>query len=169
MSKYLSNTKRNLTIGIEDYTNFETVLTVIGNANIKGDLVVDGGQFLVDAESFTIRDPLIELGLVKDPNSGDLIPPSTDLGNDVGVILNYYDNALNSAQKASMYYDNDSNRMKFVDQAEIVGTNLIASAYAALEIGSLWINDCAGESKVIDCVDGERLLENISIDCGVYV
>jgi len=169
MAKFLSTRERNLTIGVQDYTNFETVLNVIGNANISGDLFVSGGQFLVDSESFTLRDPLIELGLIKDPNTGDLIPPTADLGNDVGVVLNYFDTALNSAQKAAMYFDNDDDRMKFVQQATLVGNSVVASAYAALEIGSLWLNDCAGQSQVISCDNGERQLENITLDCGVYV
>jgi hypothetical protein len=169
MAKFLSNTRRNLTIGVKDYTDFETVLTVIGNTNIKGDLIVDGGQFLVDSETFTLRDPLIELGLIKDPNTGNLVPPSQDLGNDVGIVLNYFDTALNSAQKAAMYFDNDDDRMKFVQQATLSGNSVVASAYAALEIGSLWLNDCAGQSQVINCDNGERLLENITLDCGVYV
>lgn len=168
MSKYISSTKRNLTVGVKDYTDFETVLTVIGNANITGDLIIDGGRFLVDSESFTLRDPLIELGLITDPNTGDLVPPTQDLGNDVGLVLNYFDTQTNSSQKAAMFYDNDDDRMKFVRQASLVGNSVVASAYAALEVGSIWLNDCAGQSQIVDCKDGERLLENISIDCGSY-
>lgn len=168
MAKYLSPTIRNQTIGIKDYTDFETVLTVIGNANITGDLFIDGGRFLVDSETFTLRDPLIELGLVLDPDTNELVPPSQDLGNDVGVVLNYFDTATNSAEKAVMYYDNDDDRMKFVQRSSLVGNSVVAEAYAAMEVGALWISDCAGESQVIDCRDGERLLENISIDCGAY-
>lgn len=169
MAKFLSNTQRNLTVGISSYTDFETVLTVIGNANITGDLIVGGGQFLVDTETFTLKDPLIELGLIKDPNTGNLNPPTADLGNDVGIVLNYFDTADNLAKKSAMYYDNDDDRMKFVKEASLIGNSVVASAYAALEIGSLWVNDCAGQSQVITCEDGERLLENISIDCGVFV
>jgi hypothetical protein len=169
MAKFLSSTNRNLTIGVKDYTDFETVLTVIGNANIRGSLFVDGGQFLVDSETLTLRDPLIELGLVKDPETGNFIPPSQDLGNDVGVILNYFSNALDEAQKAAMYYDNDSGRMRFVDQATLLGNSIVADAYASLEIGALWLNDCAGDSQVISCDNGERKLENITLDCGFYV
>ena len=170
MAKYLSPTVREQTIGIRDYTEFDTVLTVIGNANITGDLFVDGGRFLIDSESFTLRDPLIELGLVKDPATGDLIPPSQDLGNDVGVVLNYFDTATNRAERAAMYYDNDTDRMKFVQRSTLVGNSVIADAYAALEIGSLWLNDCAGLSKVITCdeTNNERLLENITLDCGTF-
>lgn len=173
MAKYLSPTQRSLTVGVKDYTDLQTVLTVYGNANISGDLFIDGGRFLVDSETFTLRDPLIELGLVKDPESGELVPPTQDLGNDVGIVLNYFDTdpAVNSAQRAAMYYDNDDDRMKFVRRASIVGNTVIANAYAALELGSLWINDCAGQSQVIRCDEtkNERLLENISIDCGVFV
>jgi len=169
MAKYLSPTQRNLTIGVKDYTDFETVLTVIGNANITGDLFIDGGRFLVDSETFTLRDPLIELGLILDENTNELVPPTMDLGNDVGVVLNYYDTATGSAEKAAMFYDNDDDSMKFVQRGTLEGNSVIAEAYAALEMGALWLNDCAGQSQVIDCRDGERLLENISIDCGAYV
>lgn len=169
MAKYLSPTQRNLTIGIDDYTNFETVLTVIGNANIKGDLFVDGGRFLVESETFTLTDPLIELGLVKDPETGDLLPPTSDPGNDVGVIFNYYDNETSTAEKSAIYYDNDAKMMKFLEKSTLVGNTVIAEAYAAIEMGALWINDCAGRSQVISCENGERSLENISIDCGTYV
>jgi len=171
MAKYLSPTQRSLTVGVKDYTDLQTVLTVYGNANISGDLFIDGGRFLVDSETFTLRDPLIELGLVKDPDSGDLVPPTQDLGNDVGIVLNYFDSATSSAQRAAMYYDNDVDRIKFVEKGTLVGNSIIANAYAALELGSLWINDCAGQSQVIRCDEtkNERLLENISIDCGVFV
>ena len=171
MAKYLSPTQRSLTVGVKDYTDLQTVLTVYGNANITGDLFIDGGRFLVDSETFTLRDPLIELGLVKDPESGELVPPTQDLGNDVGIVLNYFDTQTNSAQRAAFYYDNDTDRMKFVRSSTLVGNSVVANAYAALEMGSLWINDCAGQSQVIRCDEtkNERLLENISIDCGAYV
>jgi hypothetical protein len=171
MAKYLSPTQRSLTVGVKDYTDLQTVLTVYGNATISGDLFVDGGRFLVDSESFTLRDPLIELGLVKDPETGELVPPTQDLGNDVGIVLNYFDSATSSAQRAAMYYDNDTDRIKFVEKATLSGNSVVANAYAALELGSLWINDCAGQSQVIRCdeTNNERLLENISIDCGVFV
>lgn len=171
MAKYLSPTQRSLTVGVKDYTDLQTVLTVYGNANITGDLFIDGGRFLVDSETFTLRDPLIELGLIKDPETGELVPPTQDLGNDVGIVLNYFDTSTNSSETAAFYYDNDTDRMKFVRTASIVGNSVVANAYAALEMGSLWINDCAGQSQVIRCDEtkNERLLENISIDCGAYV
>lgn len=168
MAKYLSPTQRELTLGVQGYTDFETVLTVIGNANITGDLLIDGGRFLVDSETFTLRDPLIELGLVLDEGTGELVPPTQDLGNDVGVVLNYFDTATNSSEKAVMYYDNDDDRMKFAQRSTLNGNSVLTEAYAALEIGALWLNDCAGQSQVITCENGERLMENITVDCGLY-
>jgi hypothetical protein len=170
MAKFLSNTQKNLTVGVKNYTDLETVLTVIGNTNITGNLFVSGGQFLIDSETFTLKDPLIELGLVKDPQTGDLVPPSQDLGNDVGMVLHYFDNATNSPEKAAMYYDNNDDRMKFVRRASVFGNSVIASAYAALEVSTIWINDCVGQSQIIRCDEtkNERLLENISLDCGQY-
>ena len=68
-----------------------------------------------------------------------------------------------------MYFDNDAERMKFVRQATLIGNTVVASAYSALEIGALWLNDCAGQSQVISCAGGQRKLENITLDCGAYV
>jgi hypothetical protein len=174
MSKYLSSRLRNLTIGVKDYTEELTVLDVIGNANIRGNLNVEGGSFSIESEAVTLRDPLIELGLIKDPESGEYVPPQQDLGNDVGFVLHYFSNTSSTSQKASVFYDNDLDRIKFASRSTLTGlnnNNVIVNAYAALELGSLWINDCAGQSQVIRCdaTKNERLLENISIDCGTYV
>jgi hypothetical protein len=174
MAKYLSSRLRELTIGVKDYTENLTVLDVIGNANIKGNLFVEGGSFAIEAETVTLRDPLIELGLVKDPATGEYVPPSEDLGNDVGIVLHYFSNASNTSQKAALFYDNDLDRIKFASRVTLAGlndNNAIVNAYAALEMASLWINDCAGSSQVIRCdtTRNERVLENISIDCGTYV
>jgi len=38
----------------------------------------------------------------------------------------------------------------------------------ALELGSLWVNDCAGTSQVINCSGTTRTLENITIDGGTF-
>ena len=45
---------------------------------------------------------------------------------------------------------------------------LTASAYAAFEIGALYVNDCAGGTQVISCTGSERFLENITIDAGAF-
>lgn len=174
MAKYLSSRLRDLTIGVKDYTENLTVLDVIGNANIRGNLNVEGGSFSIESEAVTLRDPLIELGLIKDQETGEFVPPETDLGNDVGFVFHYFSNQSNTSQKASIFYDNDLDRLKFASRSTLSGVNnnnVIVNAFAALEIGSLWINDCAGQSQVIRCdnTKNERLLENISIDCGTYV
>jgi hypothetical protein len=33
---------------------------------------------------------------------------------------------------------------------------------------SLWVDDCAGNSQVINCIGAERILQNVTIDCGTY-
>jgi len=168
MAKYLSTRERELTIGVENYTEEKTVLTVVGNTNIKGNLSIEG-DITINTEQFNIKDPLIELGLVEDPDTNELVPPTEDSGTDVGIVLHYYNIDEDEADTAALYFVNEQNRFKLASSSTIIGDTVVANAYAALEIGSLWINDCAGTSQVIDCEDGERFLTNISIDCGVYV
>ena len=38
----------------------------------------------------------------------------------------------------------------------------------ALEVGSLFINDCAGNTQLVSCSGTTRSLENISIDGGTF-
>ena len=45
---------------------------------------------------------------------------------------------------------------------------ITATTYAPLEVGQLWVNDCAGSSQVISCTGTERFLENITIDAGTF-
>lgn len=172
MSKYLSNTVKDLTIGIRDYTELETVLTVIGNTNITGNLVVGGGSFQLETETVVLRDPLIELGLIKDEGTGQFVPPTADLGNDLGIVLNYFDTVSNAAQKAVLYFDNDTDRFKLASRAVINESlnSVSALAYAALEASALYITDAAGSGPVIEYNTdvNERLLTSVSIDCGFY-
>ena len=45
---------------------------------------------------------------------------------------------------------------------------ITVNEYAAIEVGALWVNDCAGQSQVIACSNGQRTLENITIDGGLF-
>ena len=84
---------------------------------------------------------------------------------DVGVIFHYFDTA---ARKAAVYWDDSVARVSVASSVSETSSVLTANAYAALEIGSLWVNDCAGQSQVISCTGGERFLENITIDAGTF-
>jgi len=43
-----------------------------------------------------------------------------------------------------------------------------ANAYASIEVESIFINDCAGQSALITCSGTTRSLENITIDGGSF-
>lgn len=126
---------------------------------IGGNLYVNGTTTQVNTTSLTIEDTIVELGLV-DGNA-----PSSDANKDLGLLFNYY---TDSAKKASVYWDDSASRMVLASEVSESSSVLTASAYAALEIGSLYINDCAGASQVISCADGVRKLENITIDGGTF-
>jgi hypothetical protein len=91
--------------------------------------------------------------------------PSSDLNKDIGLIFNYY---TSSAKKAAVYWDDSSSRVVISDDVSESTGVLTAAAHAALEIGSLWVNDCAGQSQVINCSGSTRTLENITIDAGTF-
>jgi hypothetical protein len=129
------------------------------NLTIGGNLIVNGSTTQVNTSQTTIEDQLLELGMV------DGSAPSSDLNKDIGVIFNYY---TSSAKKAAVYWDDSSSRVVISDDVSETTGVLTAAAHAALEIGSLWVNDCAGQSQVINCSGGVRNLENITIDGGTF-
>lgn len=112
-----------------------------------------------------MEDRTIELGVV------DGSAPSSATTWDLGVLFNYYDG---SAKKSALVWEQGDARFKLGSVISdgggtgLTNPQITFSNYAALEIGSLWINDCAGQSQVIDCSGGVRLLQNITIDCGTF-
>ena len=142
-----------------------TLSASTGNVGIASDLTVTGNLYVngsttqVNTTQLTVEDTLIELGRV-DGND-----PSSDVNKDIGFLLNYYTNA---AKKAAVYWDDSTQRISISSDVSESASVLTSNAYAALEIGSLWINDCAGQSQVINCSGSTRTLENITIDGGSF-
>jgi len=91
--------------------------------------------------------------------------PTADLNIDLGLILNYY---TDSAKKAAIYWDDSTSRITVGSDVSESNSVITATTYAPLEIGQLWVNDCAGQSQVISCTGTERFLENITIDGGSF-
>ena len=153
----------------KDGTTSITITDGNGNVGIASDLTVSGkltvlgSQTEVNTETLLVEDSLIEVGLIN--SGGSLIPPTSDANIDVGVIFHYFDTA---ARKAAVYWDDSVTRVAVASQVSETTSVLTAAAYAALEIGSLWVNDCAGQSQVISCTGSERFLENITIDAGSF-
>jgi hypothetical protein len=140
-------------------TDSTGAVATASNLTVGGNLIVNGSTTQVNTSQTTIEDQLLELGMV------DGSAPSSDLNKDIGIIFNYY---TASAKKAAVYWDDSSSRVVISDDVSETTGVLTAAAHAALEIGSLWVNDCAGQSQVINCSGGVRNLENIAIDGGTF-
>ena len=129
------------------------------NLTVGGNLIVNGSTTQVNTTNTTVDDALFEIGTV----SG--AAPSSDLNVDIGMVFNYYDS---QARKAAVYWDDSASRIVVsADVSESSGV-LTNSTAGALEIGSLYLNDCAGNTQVISCSGTTRSLENITIDGGSF-
>jgi hypothetical protein len=136
-----------------------TTGNITGNLTVGGNLFVNGSTTQVNTQTLTVEDALIEVGLVNGS------APSTDLDLDLGLLLNYFDG---SAKKAAVYWDDSASRIVLASQVSESSGVLAASGYAGLEIGSLYVNDCAGQTQVISCTGSTRNLINITIDAGSF-
>jgi cytoskeletal protein CcmA (bactofilin family) len=145
------------------------ISTFNGNINASQDLTVNGDLYVlgttveVNAESMKVEDSLIEVGLI---NSGGLLDvPVADLNIDVGLLMHWYDG---SAKKAAAFWDDSAQRIVLAKDVTESSSVLTINTYAALEIESIWINDCAGQSQLVSCTGTERFLENITVDAGTF-
>ena len=146
-----------VTIGLPDSVSVTSDLTVGGN------LTVLGSQSIINTETLRVEDSLIEVGMVN--SGGNLVAPTSDANIDVGLVFHYYSG---SAKKAAVYWDDSAARIAVASDVSESSSVMTASAYAALEVGGLWVNDCAGQSQVISCSGSTRSLENITIDGGTF-
>ena len=157
-----SNGTQSVTIDSSGNVGLSSNLTVTGN------LFVNGSTTSVNTNTLSVKDSLIDLGLV-DNGSGTLIPPTVDLNIDVGVLLNYYDG---QARKAALYWDDSVSRIAIASSISETNSVITANAYAALEVGGLWINNtCTGNAptEVISCFSGSELeIRNVLIDAGTF-
>ena len=133
--------------------------TVSSNLTVSGNLTVNGTTSSVNTVNTTIEDTLLDLQVV---DGGTL---SSDTNKDVGIVMNYYSG---SAKKAAFYWDDSSSRFVFSAVATESNGVMTNSTAGALEVGSLYLNDCAGNTQVISCSGTTRSLENISIDGGTF-
>jgi len=144
-------------------TNGTGAVGFANSVTVNGDLYVIGTTTQVETSELKVQDSLIDLGLIQ--SGGALVPPTSDLNIDVGMLMNWYDG---SAKKAAVYWDDSAGRIGISsDVSESTGV-LTANAYAAVQIGALWLTDCSGTSQVISCAGGERFLNNITVDAGTF-
>jgi hypothetical protein len=158
------------TIQHSNGTNAATIdtsgnLTAAQNLTVTGNLYVNGSTTQVNTASMTVEDRTIELGQV------DGSAPSSATTWDLGVLFNYNSSG---AKKSAVIWEHADGRFKFGSQVTDGGgtdndsPQITVSNYAAIEVGGLWVNDCAGQSQVINCSGSTRTLENITIDGGEF-
>lgn len=136
------------------------------NLTVSGDLFVNGSTTQVNTTALTVEDRTIDLGIVNG------VAPASTTTWDLGILFNYFET---TAKKSAVVWEHADTRFKFasVIGADTDGTNantpqLTVTTFAPIEIGSLWVTDCAGTSQVISCTGSERFLENITVDAGTF-
>jgi hypothetical protein len=158
-------------IQANDGTSAITINNTTGNVSVassltvNGDLTVLGSQTIVNTTQLQVEDNLIDLALIN--SGGSLVAPTSDANIDVGVLFNYYTTA---AKKAAVFWDDSTGRIGIASDITVTNNvvDTVTAVWAPIEIGSLWVNDCAGQSQVINCAAGIRSLENITIDGGAF-
>ena len=146
-----------------------------GNVAIGSDLTANSVFFNgIDAvfnnENIKIKDNLINIGLLEDPNNlGTLIGPNTTTNYDAGVILNYYNVGLNTSKKASVFWDNSVGRVAIATDVTESNPNILTvNGYSELESKGLVINSTSGVRRLLED-DGTYLqLKRVVIDAGTY-
>ena len=134
-------------------------LTVANSLTVTGDLTVEGTTTQINTVNTSIEDTLLELQKV------DGAALSSDTNKDVGLVMNYYDG---SAKKAAFYWDDSAAKFVLLKEGSETSGVMTPTAYGALEIGSLWLNDCAGAHEVISCSGTTRSLNDITVDGGAF-
>ena len=150
-------------LAVTGVSTFTGNISATNDLTVNGDLYVLGTTVEVNAESMKVEDSLIEVGLI---NSGGLLDvPASDLNIDVGLLMHWYDG---SAKKAAAFWDDSVQRIVLAKDVSESSSVLTINTYAALEIESIWVNDCAGQSQLVSCTGSERFLENITVDAGTF-
>ena len=142
-------------------------VTIADDLTVNGNLYVNGSTTQVNTAALTVEDRTIDLGIV------DGSSPASDTTWDLGVLFNYYTSG--AAKKSAVIWEHADSRFKF---ASVIGSDtngtdantpqLAVTTFAPIEVGALWVNDCAGQSQVITCSGTTRKLENIVIDAGTF-
>ena len=140
-------------------TNSTGAVSIANSMTISGDLFVNGTTTEVNTSTLSVEDTLVELGKV------DGAAPGSDVNKDLGLVFHYYSG---SAKKAAVYWDDSTSRIVVASEVSESSGVLTNDTSGSLEIGALYLNDCAGTSQVISCSGTTRSLENITIDAGSF-
>ncbi len=152
---------------IQSSTGANAITLSGSDVTVNGNLYVNGSTTQVNTAALTVEDRTIDLGIVNGA------APSSNTTWDLGVLFNYYSSG--AAKKSAVVWEHADSRFKFASvlASDTDGSNndtpqLTVTTFAPIEIGSLWVNDCAGQSQVISCTGTTRYLENITIDAGSF-
>jgi hypothetical protein len=152
---------------IKSSTGANAITLSGSDVTVNGNLYVSGSTTQVNTAALTVEDRTIDLGIVNGA------APSANTTWDLGVLFNYYSSG--AAKKSAVVWEHGDSRFKFASvlASDTDGSNndtpqLTVTTFAPIEIGALWVNDCAGQSQVISCTGTTRYLENITIDAGIF-
>ena len=147
-------------------TNSTGAVATNSDLTVGGNLYVNGSTTQVNSTALTVEDRTIDLGIVN-----GAAPAGTTTW-DLGVLFNYNSSG---AKKSAVIWEHGDARFKFAsvlsadtDGSDVNTPQLTVTTFAPVEIGQLWVTDCAGTSQVISCTGSTRNLENITIDAGTF-
>ena len=147
-------------------TNSTGAVATNSDLTVGGNLYVNGSTTQVNSTALTVEDRTIDLGIVN-----GAAPAGTTTW-DLGVLFNYNSSG---AKKSAVIWEHGDARFKFASvlSSDTNGTDvdtpqLTVTTFAPVEIGQLWVTDCAVTSQVISCTCSTRNLENITIDAGAF-
>ena len=104
-------------------------VTVSGNAVIGGDLTVSGNTVYTNVTTFSVQDPIIDLG-----RGANGTPLGSDDGKDRGTQLYYYSG---SEKSAFVGYDNSEGKIVLAKDVSISSEVVTVSSYGNVVVGGL--------------------------------
>jgi hypothetical protein len=104
-------------------------VTVSGNAIVGGDLTVSGNTVYTNVTTFSVQDPIIDLG-----RGANGTPLGSDDGKDRGTQLYYYSG---SEKSAFVGYDNSEGKIVLAKDVSISSEVVTVSSYGNVVVGGL--------------------------------
>lgn len=164
------------------HTNDTVALTIDTSGNVvasqnftvSGNLFVNGNTTQINTTELTVYDRTITLGV----QTGGT--PGTTTW-DLGILMNYGD--VGVAKTAGLIWEYSTERFQFSANSNNPSSSdsntpqITVSAFAPIEIGSLWLNDTKGQEEVISYLASDtlyvgqpagRYLQNITVDAGEF-
>ncbi len=146
--------------------NTTGAVTAANDLTVQGNLYVNGNTTQVNTSALTVEDRTIDLGIVNGA------APASSTTWDLGILFNYNSSG---AKKSAVIWEHGDTRFKFAsvlssdtNGSDVDTPQLSVTTFAPIEIGALWVTDCAGTSQVVSCTGTERFLENITVDGGQF-